>query len=267
MLSPRTEPGLRLFEVFLFVTTLATRELLAAPAHAQADASESMQRPDSRPSALAAGTTTAIRELFRQHCAKCHGADGKGSAVRSCMPEIPDFTAARWQERRREAQLKASVLDGKGADMPAWRAKVSEEQVRDLVAHVRAVAPTADKPGSGNQQESTAPGGFEEEFCRLQEELAESKRQFRALSAGSTDGERSKPSEASPRPAPSRPAPSSPRPFQTVSPEGGRGAGRPRVLSAALREVPRERQPGKPRTPLPARDPQLRRPCSASAAG
>jgi hypothetical protein len=138
------------------------------------------------------------------------------------MPEIPNFTASPWQERRRETQLKASILDGKGAEMPAWRGKVSDEQVAALVAHVRAFAPATDKAGAGKRQEPTAPGSFDEEFRRLQEELAESRRQFQELSAA--ERERAKPSEASPRRPPSRPGPSSPRP----------GPSKPSILKAAV---------------------------------
>jgi probable HAF family extracellular repeat protein len=98
-------------------------------------------RPDSsprsapsKPSAPAAAETSAARELFRQHCVKCHGADGTGSRVRRRQPTIPDFTDPAWQARRSDAQLLASVLDGKGAEMPSWRGKIDEEQARGLVA-------------------------------------------------------------------------------------------------------------------------------------
>jgi uncharacterized membrane protein len=57
------------------------------------------------------------------------------------MPAIPDFTDASWQERRSDAQFLASILDGKGADMPPSRDELSDEQGQDLVAFVRTFAP------------------------------------------------------------------------------------------------------------------------------
>src|SRR5262249_45216258 len=87
-------------------------------------------------------TTAGARvgELFQQRWVKCHGADGTGKPARDRLPEIPDFTKPSWQARRDDAQLLASILDGKD-EMPSWRGKVSEEQARSLVAHVRAFAP------------------------------------------------------------------------------------------------------------------------------
>jgi mono/diheme cytochrome c family protein/uncharacterized membrane protein len=96
--------------------------------------------------------------LFRQHCQRCHGADGTGRSSRARLPGIPDFTDPSWQKRQTDAQLLSRVLDGKGSKMPAFREKISEQQARELIAHVRrfrggeqgAVVPaakSADEPG------------------------------------------------------------------------------------------------------------------------
>src|SRR5437588_8065845 len=44
-------------------------------------------------------------DLFQRRCSSCHAADGTGSGVRDSLPQIPDFTNSRWQERRSDAQL------------------------------------------------------------------------------------------------------------------------------------------------------------------
>jgi mono/diheme cytochrome c family protein/uncharacterized membrane protein len=179
------------------VVCLGGRPLVAPPAaHAQADPSK----------APAATGTEAARELFRQHCVKCHGPDGTGSPGRGRRPEIPDFTDASWQARRRDAQLLVSILDGKGQEMPSFRRKINEDLAGDLVAQVRSFAATTDRPGPENQKGPPSRRGFEEEFRRLEGEMDELKRQFREFSKGSTDRERSKPSESSPRSAPSKPS-------------------------------------------------------------
>jgi mono/diheme cytochrome c family protein/uncharacterized membrane protein len=136
-----------------------------------------------------------VSGLFRQICMKCHGADGTGSQTRSLLSEIPDFTSAPWQERRADARLMASILDGKGSEMPPQRGNVSEEQARGLVAHVRGFAPTREKPGQG-EQAGRAMASFAERYRRLQEEQEELRRQFRELSQVSPGGARSKPSES-----------------------------------------------------------------------
>jgi mono/diheme cytochrome c family protein len=118
----------------LFLISLGEPLFFApAPLRAQAGPSRSLQPPLPPQSAPAAPATPDVSELFRQICTKCHGADGTGSAARSCLPEIPDFTSAPWQARRADARLMASILDGKGSDMPPQGGKISEEQARGLV--------------------------------------------------------------------------------------------------------------------------------------
>ena len=124
----------------------------ASPGGARSKPSESGQHRVAQESAPAALGTPPVGELFRQRCVKCHGADGTGSGTRDRLSEIPDFTNASWQARRADAQLLASILDGKGEDMPPQRGKIGEEQVRSLVAYVRAFAPTTGKSGQERQE-------------------------------------------------------------------------------------------------------------------
>jgi mono/diheme cytochrome c family protein len=84
--------------------------------------------------------STSRADLFRRHCVRCHGSDGKGSNTRKRMPEIPDFTQVSWQKEREDARLLASILEGKGTEMPRWEGKISKAQARSLVRHVRAFA-------------------------------------------------------------------------------------------------------------------------------
>jgi mono/diheme cytochrome c family protein/uncharacterized membrane protein len=91
-------------------------------------------------SAAARPAVASERELFRQHCVKCHGEQGTGSRARPLQPTIPDFSDASWQARRSDARLKTSILEGKGKDMPPWRGKISEEQASALVGYIRALA-------------------------------------------------------------------------------------------------------------------------------
>jgi uncharacterized membrane protein/mono/diheme cytochrome c family protein len=109
----------------------------------------------SKPSSPAAASTPDDRELFRQHCVRCHGADGTGSEARRRLPKIPNFTDTSWQARRSDAQLLASVRNGKGKKMPSGRGKFSEEQARRLVGHVRAFAPDAENPSQEEYEQPT----------------------------------------------------------------------------------------------------------------
>ena len=196
MLTPHSHINTCVAFCVLFLISLGGPQVFApAPLRAQAGPSRSLQPPLPPQSAPAAPETPDVSGLFRQICTKCHGADGTGSPARSCLPEIPDFTSAPWQERRADARLMASILDGKGSDMPPQRGNISEEQARGLVAHVRGFAPTREKPGQG-EQAGRAMASFDERYRRLQEQQEELRRQFRELSQVSPGGARSKPSES-----------------------------------------------------------------------
>jgi mono/diheme cytochrome c family protein/uncharacterized membrane protein len=121
---------------------------------------EAQKQPRERPEAPAPGIQQAptrqpatVRTpggLFRQRCQRCHGADGKGSRARDKFPEIPDFTEVGWQRGHGDQQLLASILNGKGAEMPPFRDKLSEDQARELVAQVR-------RFGAAQREQRTAP--------------------------------------------------------------------------------------------------------------
>jgi mono/diheme cytochrome c family protein/uncharacterized membrane protein len=128
----------------------------------------------------------AVRRLFKQHCEKCHGADGKGSAARKLMPEIPDFTRAAWQKKRSDAQLLVSILEGKGTAMPPLRDKLTRTQARSLVDHIRTFAPNTKKK---NQKRQDTPSlEYVDEPLRPLEDESEELTQADPPEAKSTGG-------------------------------------------------------------------------------
>ena len=117
----------------------------------------------------------AIRGLFQRSCAKCHGADGRGNALRVQFPRIPDFASSNWQKGRIDAQLTASILEGKGTAMPAFGGKLGEAQVRELVTYLRSFAPAESRSISGTSD-------FYRRYLELRKEMDDLERQYRALS-------------------------------------------------------------------------------------
>jgi mono/diheme cytochrome c family protein len=67
-------------------------------------------------------------------CAGCHGADGKGSAS---FPSAPDLTSAKI-DGKPDAELKASIKNGKGSGMPAY-SSLTDEQLTNVVAYIRSL--------------------------------------------------------------------------------------------------------------------------------
>ncbi|HEV3235870.1 MAG TPA: cytochrome b N-terminal domain-containing protein [Gemmataceae bacterium] len=78
-------------------------------------------------------------QLYRSYlCLSCHDLSGSGALVRTAMPEIPDFRAAKWHaEHASDAELAKSILEGKGKFMVPLKGKMATEDANRLVAFVR----------------------------------------------------------------------------------------------------------------------------------
>ncbi len=133
----------------------------------------------------AQSTDKSAATLYQRFCQRCHGSDGGGERNAGVMG-LPDFRRPTWQERRSDAQLMASILDGKGNGMPAFRGRLSQDQVRSLISLVRALDP---KPA----QASSSPTEFQVQFQALEKELQELRRQLDELSAQPSGTERTMP--------------------------------------------------------------------------
>src|SRR5262245_12834157 len=66
-----------------------------------------------------------VASLYNNYCIRCHGVDGRGVWD---IPDVPDFTSARWQASRTDAQLARLILEGRGAVMPAFRGTLALEE-------------------------------------------------------------------------------------------------------------------------------------------
>jgi len=138
------------------------------------------KKPPKEPGASAEEKAAQIRVasvIYREYCVNCHGRDGKGLELKAGMPNIPDFTTRSWQDSRSHPQLNESILNGKGPLMPPFRDRVNDDQVRALLAYVRAFGPERT-----TAEETAAPSEFEERFRRLQEEWDALQKQVDELS-------------------------------------------------------------------------------------
>ncbi len=92
--------------------------------------------------AAAAEPDVKTVRLWKAKCASCHGADGKAKTETGEKLGIPDMTAAAWQKKSNDAQLKTSVLEGltrpgKSEGMDPFKDKIEATQVDALIAYVR----------------------------------------------------------------------------------------------------------------------------------
>ena len=77
----------------------------------------------------------AAEATYKAKCAMCHGPDGKGATATGKTMGVKDFTSDEVQKMS-DADLSAAISGGKGK-MPKY-ASLSADQVKDLVAYIRA---------------------------------------------------------------------------------------------------------------------------------
>jgi mono/diheme cytochrome c family protein len=78
------------------------------------------------------------RYLFIEYnCYGCHG----GLAGGAMGPSLRDTV---WKYGGTDAQIHASIADGRPLGMPAWSTMLSNDQINDIVAYVRSMRTTAE---------------------------------------------------------------------------------------------------------------------------
>ena len=74
-------------------------------------------------------------DTYKAKCAMCHGADGLAATPMAKNLKILSFKDAA-MVKAPEAQFIASTTNGKGK-MPAYKGKLTDAQIKDVVAYVR----------------------------------------------------------------------------------------------------------------------------------
>lgn len=93
-------------------------------------------------SGASAAFAAPAAENFENHCAKCHGEDGKGQTKPGKKLRVRDMTSAEYKQELDEAkavtQLKEGITkDGKEIKK-SYASELSETEMKELIAYVRA---------------------------------------------------------------------------------------------------------------------------------
>lgn len=102
-----------------------------------------LQQAPATPPAAGATGAPAPKELFaKSKCVTCHGEDGRGDTDKGRKLEAPDFTSAKWSEETTDKEIRDTIRKGvknkKGKVlMPAYKAKLTPEQIEELATYVR----------------------------------------------------------------------------------------------------------------------------------
>jgi len=76
---------------------------------------------------------------FKAKCAACHGADGSGNTAVGKSLKISDLSSADVQKQTDE-QLTGIITNGKAPGMPAFKDKITADQIKQLLAFIRQLA-------------------------------------------------------------------------------------------------------------------------------
>lgn len=69
-------------------------------------------------------------DTYKAKCAMCHGADGSKSMMGAKPLNGPDV------QKMSDADLTEAITNGKGK-MPAYKGKLSDAQIKDLVSYIK----------------------------------------------------------------------------------------------------------------------------------
>lgn len=130
----------------------------AACSDAGSAASDAARAPDEVD--WSGGDPARGHALYANHCAICHGAGDAGdrTATPTANPQPRDFRDGRFyldananHETGEDVDLARVILHGTAAfggtnEMDGWREALSDQDVRDLIAHIRTLA--APTPGT-----------------------------------------------------------------------------------------------------------------------
>jgi mono/diheme cytochrome c family protein len=90
-----------------------------------------------------AASTQDGADLFsRSKCALCHGEDGKGKTNKGKKLQVPDLSTEKWNKETTDKEILETISDGtkdkKGnVRMPAFKSKLTPEEIQTLAAYVR----------------------------------------------------------------------------------------------------------------------------------
>ncbi len=97
---------------------------------------------DKNPVAVTGATLAAGRRLFREHCQRCHGPQGRGNGS-DANPKYAremDLTSAARADRNPDGVIFHKIWNGREKPkMPAFRKKLTTAQVWTLVGFVQSL--------------------------------------------------------------------------------------------------------------------------------
>jgi mono/diheme cytochrome c family protein len=77
--------------------------------------------------------------LYKTKCAVCHAPDGSGNSVMGKKLGAKDLCSDEVQKKT-DAELNDLIANGMGKTMPAYKGKLTDDEIKGLVAYIRELA-------------------------------------------------------------------------------------------------------------------------------
>jgi mono/diheme cytochrome c family protein len=91
-------------------------------------------------------TIDAGKKLYQRHCASCHGPNGKGDGGMALAGGTPsDLTDETWDYGSTDGEIFVVIRDGVSSDMLAYKDKLNEKQIWQIVHYLRSIGPKKSK--------------------------------------------------------------------------------------------------------------------------
>lgn len=136
--------GVRLLTIIVVFAGI----VFAGLAHAAQEARRNVEAQKLKnPEPSSAETVEAGKKLYARHCASCHGPQAKGDGGMALSGGTPsDLTDETWDYGSTDGEIFVAIKDGVSADMLAYKDKLNDKQIWQVVSFLRSVGP---KPKAG----------------------------------------------------------------------------------------------------------------------
>jgi len=127
--------------------TVSLALLVSGGAVTAADA-PALEANDCTPGGTLRGDAERGAEIHAEHCAECHGLDGKAEVIVMHMDEPPrDQSDPKYMKTMMDAYIYLAICKGgepvgKSIIMPAWGDMLTDGEIKDLVAWIRTFSGT-----------------------------------------------------------------------------------------------------------------------------
>ena len=108
--------------------------------HGQQNRAEAQKLKNPIPSD--AESIEAGKKSYQRFCASCHGPKGKGDGGLALSGGTPsDLTDETWDYGSSDGEIFVAIRDGLSSDMLAYKEKLTEKQIWQIVNYIRSLGP------------------------------------------------------------------------------------------------------------------------------